>query len=78
MTERRALELASGIVRQHNLLSTATEEERRATIDRFILWWNFVVIPVLDPGCQMPAWMREVQRETVEELEQHCRYKNNG
>ena len=30
MSERRALELAAGICRQHNLLSTATEEERES------------------------------------------------
>jgi hypothetical protein len=51
-----ALALASAIVQQHNLLSTATDEERRQTIDRLIDWWDHVALPVLDPAQTPPAW----------------------
>jgi hypothetical protein len=32
------------VIRQHNLLSTATEDERRATLARALNWWNFAVV----------------------------------
>lgn len=35
------------VVTQHNLLSTATDEERRAVINRAIDWWNNDVLPIL-------------------------------
>lgn len=35
------------VIRQHNLLSTATEEERRETLSRVLDWWNFGAVPVL-------------------------------
>jgi hypothetical protein len=38
---------AGNIVRQHNLLSTATDQERRETIERLIDWWNLVALPAL-------------------------------
>ncbi len=33
---------------QHNLLSTATEAERRAALDRFFDWWNYQAVPLLN------------------------------
>lgn len=33
---------------QHNLLSTATDAERRAALDRFFDWWNYRVVPLLN------------------------------
>jgi hypothetical protein len=35
------------VVRQHNLTSTATAQEQRATIQRVLDWWNFGVYPLL-------------------------------
>jgi len=37
----------AGVIRQHNLLSTATAQEQRATIQRVLDWWNFGVYPLL-------------------------------
>lgn len=34
------LEQGSQCFGQHNLLSTATDEERRAALSRFFNWWN--------------------------------------
>jgi hypothetical protein len=34
--------------RQHNLLSTASDEERRATLERILDWWNFGAVPLLE------------------------------
>jgi hypothetical protein len=31
---------------QHNLLSTATEEERRAVVANFLNWWNTRALPL--------------------------------
>lgn len=36
------------VIRQHNLLSTATDEERRATLNRLISWWNLAAAPVIE------------------------------
>lgn len=36
------------VVRQHNLMSTATDEERTATLCRALNWWNFAVVPLLE------------------------------
>lgn len=55
----RALEGAQGpldvlrlfnktVIRQHNLMSTATDAERRATLIRALNWWNFAVVPMLE------------------------------
>lgn len=38
----------AGVLRQHNLLSTATEEERAQTLGRVLAWWNHVGRPVCD------------------------------
>lgn len=35
------------VVRQHNLLSTATDAECRETLNRVLDWWNFAAVPVL-------------------------------
>jgi len=43
-----ALRQAGQVVQQHNLLSTASDEERRDTIARHIAWWNDVALPVLE------------------------------
>lgn len=40
-----ALKLANGIVRQANLLSTATKADRIATLDRYITWSNEIATP---------------------------------
>jgi hypothetical protein len=42
-----ALRAAGEVVQQHNLLSTATEEERKDTISRHIDWWNHTALPVI-------------------------------
>ena len=31
----------------HNLLSTATDEDRRTAIDAILRWWNGEVVPIL-------------------------------
>ena len=31
----------------HNLLSTATDEDRRVTIAAILRWWNGEVVPIL-------------------------------
>lgn len=36
------------VIRQHNLLSTATDTERRATLNRVLDWWNHAAVPLLD------------------------------
>ncbi len=43
----QALKAASRIKRQHNLLSTATEQDRRETIARFTRWWNDCAVPAI-------------------------------
>ena len=44
----KALQAAEQIVSQHNLLSTAGEQERRDTIERCITWWNETAVPAID------------------------------
>lgn len=41
------LEKAKDCFGQHNLLSTATDEERRQAISRFSRWWNDLAVPVI-------------------------------
>lgn len=36
------------VLRQHNLLSTATEEERAQALGRVLAWWNHVGRPVCE------------------------------
>ena len=38
----------AGVIRQHNLLSTATDDERRQTLARVLAWWNHVGRPVCE------------------------------
>lgn len=38
----------AGVLRQHNLLSTATEEERAQALGRVLDWWNHVGRPVCE------------------------------
>lgn len=38
---------AGRVIRQHNLFSTATEEEHRATLHRVFDWWNYGAVPLL-------------------------------
>jgi hypothetical protein len=38
----------AGVLRQHNLLSTATEEERAQALGRVLAWWNHVGRPVCE------------------------------
>lgn len=35
------------VIRQHNLFSTATDEDRHATLHRVLDWWNYGAAPVL-------------------------------
>jgi hypothetical protein len=42
-----ALRSAGEVVQQHNLLSTATEAERKDTISRHIDWWNNTALPAM-------------------------------
>lgn len=41
------LRRAKNIMRQHNLLSTATDQERLDTIARLVNWWNNEALPAL-------------------------------
>ncbi|MBI1227799.1 MAG: hypothetical protein GC192_21370 [Bacteroidetes bacterium] len=41
------LEKAKDCFGQHNLLSTATDEERRQAIGRFSEWWNSMAVPAI-------------------------------
>lgn len=45
---KNALAAAGEVVQQHNLLSTASDEERKATISRHIDWWNHTALPALE------------------------------
>lgn len=38
---------AGRVIRQHNLFSTATEEEQRDTLHRVFDWWNYGAVPLL-------------------------------
>lgn len=38
----------AGVIRQHNLLSTATDDERRQTLARVLAWWNHVGRPACE------------------------------
>jgi hypothetical protein len=38
----------AGVLRKGNLLSTATEEERKQTLGRVLAWWNHVGRPVCE------------------------------
>jgi len=42
-----ALEKAKDCFTGHNLLSTASEEERNQTIKNFLQWWNYEAIPAI-------------------------------
>jgi hypothetical protein len=44
---------------QHNLLSTATDEERRAVVANFLEWWNGKAAPVLYPE-EAIEWLKTV------------------
>jgi hypothetical protein len=46
---RPALQAAAGIFRQHNLLSTASDEDRRETLERLFTWWNYIALVALYP-----------------------------
>jgi hypothetical protein len=43
-----ALRAAAGVLGQHNLLTTASDEERREAIERFCAWWNRTALPMLE------------------------------
>jgi len=38
---------AGRVIRQHNIFSTATDEERAAMLRRVFDWWNYGAVPVL-------------------------------
>ena len=42
------LRLGGECFQQHNLLSTATDAERRQALDRLLKWWNGRVVPFLE------------------------------
>jgi hypothetical protein len=68
MTEREALQLATGIVRQHNLNVTASDAERMATLDRLVDWLNYVAYPALSQDNELPGFLVEEQSRTIEDL----------
>ncbi|KWZ39563.1 hypothetical protein WS72_19340 [Burkholderia savannae] len=39
---------AARVIRQANLFSTATQQERDDTLNRVFDWWNFAAVPLLD------------------------------
>ncbi len=41
------LKMAQDCFGQHNLLSTATDGERREALARFSSWWNELAVPLL-------------------------------
>ncbi|HHV7523685.1 TPA: stable inheritance protein KleA [Burkholderia orbicola] len=44
---------AARVIRQANLFSTATQQERDDTLHRVFDWWNFAAVPLLDQiGCK--------------------------
>ena len=42
-----ALKAGGQVVQQHNLLSTATDAERRVTLERWFTWWNDQAVPAI-------------------------------
>lgn len=42
------LKMAQDCFGQHNLLSTATDEERRVALARFSHWWNELAVPAIE------------------------------
>ena len=42
------LRLGGECFQQHNLFSTASDQERRQALDRFFRWWNGRVAPFLE------------------------------
>lgn len=38
----------AGVLRQHNLLSSATDDERLQALERVLTWWNWIARPVYD------------------------------
>jgi hypothetical protein len=59
--------LARGIVRQHNLLSTATDQERRETVERLVRWWNLIAFPALT-GKPIPEWAKPLRARLIADL----------
>lgn len=51
----------AGVLRQHNLLNTATDEERLQTLQRVVAWWNFAAQPVYE---RLTAQQRRAARTT--------------
>lgn len=51
-----ALKAAEGIIQQHNLLSTDTDDDRLATLVRLIHWWNHVALPALRRAEGKEVW----------------------
>lgn len=72
-TLHHLLQLASGIVQQHNLLSTASDQERCDTINRLIDWWNWLVLPVLT-GTPPPEWATPLVAAIHRELTCHAKH----
>lgn len=54
---KAAQEIANG---QHNLLSTATDEDRRRAVENYLDWWNGTVVPLLFPNDASDGYSKEV------------------
>jgi len=69
---KSTLTLAGNIVRQQNLLSTATNEEQCQTLERFINWWNYIVLPLTDKAyaahMQETGWAKDRAKAITEQL----------
>ena len=72
-----ALWLAKGIVRQHNLLATASDEERRETIERLIDWWNLIALPALT-GKPVPGWDNPLRAWVIADLKAYVARSDGG
>ena len=49
------LKAGGQVVQQHNLLSTATDEERRKTLERWFDWWNNLAVPAINAAETLPG-----------------------
>jgi len=58
------LKAGGQVVQQANLLSTATDEERRATLERWFTWWNNQAVPAIEAAEVLPGKYAVVDFET--------------
>ena len=69
-----ALVLAEGIVRQHNLLSTASQRDKDETLKRLLTWWNYIAVPAIE-GKECPTEVPGLAEE-IRDIESWVASKN--